>query len=286
MDRNPNSFSHRHSPHAIDYSDPFTRPPLWRKQVMLPFPPPPGYIQRSTYGISAFDLQTKRIRMQREMQAEESRQRSREFLEAQEEQRVERNREAEGLRQAKVMGAMSKASIGSPLTLEDRFHIIQDEYEQVKKEWDRETSGLAGAEVEARNAAKEAAAQEKEGFEQGDVTDPETPAQPRQQRRSRKQSNIVVQLLQLLIFIIPLILYFLSCPDGFRFCPCGIIKRPYRFLARNPALVITPVVFLVMVYWREIVGWALPVLLQVVQYTVGTVLFVVIWVAMTPEKER
>ncbi|KAL9026866.1 MAG: hypothetical protein Q9196_004529 [Gyalolechia fulgens] len=158
LDRNTDSFSHRHSPHAIDYSDPFTHLPEWRKQVMLPFPPPSGYIERNTYGPSRFESQTTRIQLHHARQAEEIQQRSQRFLQAQEAQRLERAREDASKKQGKIEGAMSKAGVGLALTLEERFVLSQQAYETEKRQSEKQTRGLAGTEHEMQNTARAAQA--------------------------------------------------------------------------------------------------------------------------------
>ncbi|KAL8842739.1 MAG: hypothetical protein Q9170_000395 [Blastenia crenularia] len=296
-ERNLNSFAHRHYPHAIDYSDPCTYPPLWRKQVMLPFPPPPGYIQRDTYGISVFDWQTKRIRLQQQLQAEDSRRRSQQFVKEQEAQRIEHARVAQANRRAKVMGAMSKMGMGCPLTLEERYLVTQDAYEQEKTEIERETAGLAGAEIEARKAAKKAAAIEAEqhgegeaDFQQGSIPDEETMHYLRRKRNPhrvyRNGPNVIVQVLQPIICVITFIWYLLSCPDGFRSCPCGLIKRPYRFVAHNPALVPAVVSVPVFIFWEEVLEWIVWALLRTLQISAITAVLIVRWIATSPKKDE
>ncbi|KAL8939060.1 MAG: hypothetical protein Q9216_003567 [Gyalolechia sp. 2 TL-2023] len=93
-------------------------------------------------------------------------------------------------------------------------------------------------------------------------------AQPDISNRTPQSINGAGQYWWYIVFTAPLLLYVLivrfrrlvSCPDGFHYCPCGLVKRPYRFLALNPALVVSPVALLVIRYWWEIlvwvVGWA------------------------------
>ncbi|KAI4182667.1 MAG: hypothetical protein L6R41_005833 [Letrouitia leprolyta] len=45
---------------------------------------------------------------------------------------------------------------------------------------------------------------------------------------------------------------FTTCPEGFRYCPCGPFKRTHWFLSRNPWLMPALIIWLVMVYWRRL----------------------------------
>lgn len=305
IDLNPNSFAHRHRPSAIDYSDPLTRPPQWRKQVMLPYPPPPGFIERKNYGMSRIDLQNVR-RLRRDLaRAEAAEKRSQLFRQQQEVQRLENKREAVASRAAKLSYAINKLKMGIPLTVEDQSVIAEDDRIREMIEHEKKLAGPAGAELEAAIAKATAgeATYNKESYDPaynnvalkggahnlGPPTssvppsrqhiveyDPDEPPSqfrthlppnhPRRQIRSKPGPPMFLQIFQLLMTL-PIIIFMLGyhnfrCPDGFRFCPCGIIKRPYRFLAENPGLVFGPVVMLIYVFWDDILYQLAQVLLS------------------------
>ena len=268
--RNLELFTHHHYPNTFNYSDRSNHPPFWRKQALRPLPPLPGSLQQTTFHPLDFDSQPAHTRIQ----AAERRQRSEQFLNEQDQQRAERETEAEAVRKTKVMGAVSKLGMGSSLTLEERFIITQEAYERERKRSDRNDAGLAGAEIGAQKAMEEA-----EAFPERQVHDGRARMMDAEQPTSlyraekRESSNIMLQIFEFLIFIISIFLYILSCPNGFRLCPCGIIKRPFhllatlcRSLAKNRILLIAPLLFFLAHYWREILECAVPVLLGWVQF--------------------
>ncbi|KAI4126974.1 MAG: hypothetical protein LQ338_003455 [Usnochroma carphineum] len=309
VDRNPESFANRHLPDAIDYSDPFAGPPSWRKQVMMPYPAPPAYIERKSYGISRIDYQNLRRTMREQAEEAAAEERSMILRQQQEEQRVETEKVAEAQRVTKIIYAVNKINLGSPLTIEDEFVLLEDARMRDQKKLEKWLAGDAGAEAEAKaQEAAAAAAAAKEAEEEAAAAEASyyralyntavsrnTPASRNSRRtvtppvrieiveydpaeppihlqarlpphrrrltvlrpKPKSLQKIIQETLQLLVFALPLFFYILfhhlSCPDGFRYCPCGIVKRPWRFLAKNPHLPFAIVVLVCAMWWETVV---------------------------------
>ncbi|KAL8960607.1 MAG: hypothetical protein Q9193_002720, partial [Seirophora villosa] len=234
-----------------------------------PYPLPYCYIPRNPHGISYLDFQNTRRVLEEQAAAAAAQQRSLRFEQAQEEQRREREREAEAKRIAKVDHAINKMRMGTSLTVEDKYALWDDARREEQRKLDRQLAGPAGAELEAAAAAAAAAVDnDDEANSYRDEYEEEatgrrphnhgadsasSPPPPRRQdsthhRRRPPGRNLLHQLLQLLVFLSLILLTLLrralACPDGFRFCPCGLVKRPYRFFARNPHVVGAPLALL------------------------------------------
>ncbi|KAL8647445.1 MAG: hypothetical protein Q9210_005560, partial [Variospora velana] len=221
--------THHHS-HATDSPYPSTH---WRNQSTSLYPHPYGYTVLHPHGISYLDFQSTRRALCAQAEATAAAQRSLRFQQAQEEQRRENEREAEAKRIARVDHAVNKMRVGIPLTVEDAYAIRDHARKEEQWKLDRELAGPAG--VERDEAVVAAAVDVEEDSEASSYTDyseddeyaiENTPhnrlgerdsPSPRQQPRPR---TLLHQILQLL-----------GCPDRFRLCPCGLVKRPYRFLA-------------------------------------------------------
>ncbi|KAI4102420.1 MAG: hypothetical protein LQ345_007373, partial [Seirophora villosa] len=231
-----------------------------------PYPLPYCYIPRNPHGISYLDFQNTRLVLEEQAEAAAAQQRSLRFEQAQEEQRREREREAEAKRIANVDDAIIKMRMGTSLTVEDKYALWDDARREEQRKLDRELAGPAGAELEIAAAAA-AVDDDDEASSYRDEYEEETteqrphnhgakralsspPALSRRQYSTRRHRpppgrNLLHQLIQLLVFL-PLILLHraVACPDSFRFCPCGLVKRPSRFLARNPHVVGVPLAML------------------------------------------
>ncbi|KAI4190917.1 MAG: hypothetical protein LQ348_003580 [Seirophora lacunosa] len=239
-----------------------------------PYPLPYCYIERNPHGISYLDFQNTRRVLEEQVAAAAAQQRCLRFEQAQEEQRREREREAEAKRIASVHDAINKMRMGTSLTVEDKYAMRDDARREEQRKLDRELAGPAGAELEINAAAAavddddEASSYRGEYEEEAREQRPHNrraertlspPPPPRRQhsthhRRRRPPGRNLLH--QLLVFppliLLTLLRRALACPDGFRFCPCGLVKRPYRFLARNPHVVGAPLALLLAMHWRSV----------------------------------
>ncbi|KAL8905717.1 MAG: hypothetical protein Q9207_002473 [Kuettlingeria erythrocarpa] len=265
-----------------------------------------GLIERKSYGISRIELQhTRRLRREQAKEAEAEK-RSQLFRQQQDEQRLENEREAEASRVTKLGYAINKLKLGNPLTVEDQLVVAEDDRIREMIEREKKIAGPAGAELKAaiaKVAASEATHNEaaydpayNDAASRSGAYNPQPPPRPqiveydpdeppahfrthlppnhpRRQVRTKPAPPIFLPISQLLItlptIIFTLLSHHLCCPDGFHWCPCGIIKRPYRFLAENPGLVFAPPVgLLAYAFWDEIV------------YQVARVLWVMFYVGV------
>ncbi|KAI4088244.1 MAG: hypothetical protein LQ344_006209 [Seirophora lacunosa] len=240
-----------------------------------PYPLPYCYIPRNPHGISYLDFQNTRRVLEEQVAAAAAQQRCLRFEQAQEEQRREREREAEAKRIASVHDAINKMRMGTSLTVEDKYAMRDDARREEQRKLDRELAGPAGAELEAAAAAAaavddndEASSYRGEYEEEAREQRPHNrraertsspPPPPRRQhsthhrRRRPPGRNLLHQLLVFLPLILLTLLHrALACPDGFRLCPCGLVKRLSRFLARNPHAVGAPLAMLLVMHWRSV----------------------------------